>query len=70
MEYYFHRKGEDKMDDKTTKELLSKIADIIEHPKSWWEENEMIKETPVGQARRILQSFKDAGGYFKEDASK
>ena len=58
------------MDDKATKELLGKIADIIEHPKSWWEENEMIKETPVGQARRILQAFKDAGGIFRRGRCK
>jgi hypothetical protein len=58
------------MDDKAIKEMLSKIADIIEHPKSWWEENEMIKETPVGQARRIFQTFKDDRGYFKEGVVK
>ena len=52
------------MGDKATKELLSKIADVIEHPKSWWEENGMIKETPVGQARRILQAFQDTEWYF------
>ena len=44
-----------------TNELLSKIADIIEHPKSWWEENELIKETPLSQAMRIVQALKNAG---------
>jgi hypothetical protein len=48
------------MEDRTN-ELLTKISDIIEHPKVWWEENEMIRESPSAQARRILQVLKDAG---------